>query len=55
MPGGAAVCQTTGGYPGEGDQQQLVVGLQLESLTHKVGAEMFDTKEGGQQLPVKSG
>ncbi len=39
------------GAAGEGGQQRLVIGLQLERPTLKAWAEMFDTWEGSQQHP----
>jgi hypothetical protein len=42
-------------YPVQGQDQGFVVGPQLENPALEPGMEGFDTWNGGEKLPVKSG
>jgi hypothetical protein len=53
MPGGAAGGQMSAAIPCSVEGQEFVVSPQLESPALEAGAEVFDTLNGVEKLPVK--
>ncbi len=54
MPGGTAGGQTMAATPcREVKDQRFMVSPQLEGSALEAGAEMFYTRNGGKQLPIK--